>query len=218
MSEITMMIPVEDFHLEARYEVGHGMEAAILCHPHPLYGGDMDNNVVLALRSAMRKMGWGTLRFNFRGVGSSGGAYGEGEGEAGDLMAVASHLLEQGCTVACVAGYSFGAWVVLKAVRKGLDARSLVLISPPLDLLRFGDLNLPSRPCLVTLGGKDEFCSVDSLSRWVASHPSAVPHAKVELLVGCDHFYWSHEEELVVKTIHFLDSHFGLPQPSHASA
>jgi len=209
MSEITMMIPVEDFHLEALYEAGRGTEVAILCHPHPLYGGDMNNNVVLALRAAMRKKRWGTLRFNFRGIGGSGGAYGEGEGETEDVMAVASHLLEQGCTVACVAGYSFGAWIVLKAVRKGLEADSLVLISPPLDLLPFGDLNLPSGPCLVTLGDKDDFCGVASLSKWVSSHSSSIPRVSIELLAGCDHFYWNNEEKLVVKITDFLDAHFG---------
>ncbi|HJU27809.1 MAG TPA: hypothetical protein VJ718_01485, partial [Candidatus Binataceae bacterium] len=86
--------------------------AGVVCHPHPLYGGSMYNNVVDAVLEAMWKLGWATLRFNFRGVGQSEGEHGGGAGEADDATAAVKFLGEQtGLTVSnlVLAGYSFGA-------------------------------------------------------------------------------------------------------------
>ena len=208
MSEVSMMIPVESFHLEALYKEGHSSETAVLCHPHPLYGGDMDNSVISALMKAMWQQGWGTLRFNFRGVGGSGGEYAEGEGEVEDLLAVVSYLADHGATSIHLAGYSFGAWIALKAIHKGLQAGSLILVSPPLDHLPFWGLALPAKPSLITLGDKDGFCAVSSLMDWLESQHSAEAFTEVKLLSGCDHFYRRHEETLSLRVAEFLESHF----------
>lgn len=206
MSEVPLMIQLADVRLEALYEKENGREVAVLCHPHPLYGGAMDNNVVQALQTAFEDSGLGTLRFNFRGVGRSEGTYGRGQSEARDVLGMASYLRDQGVEVLHGAGYSFGAWVLLGAVRMGLQVESLVLASPPVDFLPFDDLELPAIPSLVTLGSSDQFCTVESLQSWLegASRPEQV---SLEILPLCDHFYWECERTLTGFVTSFLKDH-----------
>lgn len=206
MSETSLMIQLPDVKLEALYAKGNGKAAALLCHPHPLYGGSMDNNVVWALQETYEKSGFGTLRFNFRGVGRSEGVYGRGQSEARDVLGMASYLREQGFEVLHGAAYSFGVWVLLIAVGLGLKVESLVLASPPVDFLPFDELQLPAEPSLVTLGSSDQFCAVDSLQSWLdgASAPELV---HVEILPVCDHFYWEREETLSEFVASFLNDH-----------
>lgn len=207
MSEESIMIPEENFALEARYAPGDGSRTAIICHPHPLYGGTMDNNVVCALQSVLAEGGWGTLRFNFRGAGGSGGRFGGGDGEADDILAVAAYLAEQEAGEIHLAGYSFGSWIGLKAVGKGLKPASAILVSPPLDFLDFANLDLPPGPCLVTAGDRDSFCAERSLREWLAPRTEGKKDLSVEILPGCDHFYWNREELLSAKVKEFLQTH-----------
>jgi hypothetical protein len=207
MMETALMIPVgADVALEARLAVGRQPRAAVLCHPHPLYGGDMDNNVVTALRKVFHELGWGTLRFNFRGVGRSTGNYGEGAGEQQDLIAAVNTLLgsPSPLTFLCLAGYSFGAWIVLQAIQQELRPDALVLVSPPIDVLPFAGLDLPVSPCLITLGDSDSFCSMKSLEHWLTTHSPQHPAIRFELLPHTDHFYWGREERLVAITRSFI--------------
>lgn len=209
MSEASVRISSGGIVLEARYEIGSRPENVILCHPHPLYGGDMNNNVVMALRDAFRASDWGTLRFNFRGVGGSGGDYGSGNGEAEDLLAVRDYLLETGGNSPLhLAAYSFGAWVALKAVRKGFRPESLVLVSPPIDFLEFQDLELPLSPCLMTLGEEDEFCRTESLKKWVSSQVSDHQDTDLRFFPRCNHFYWGKESALSAEVIEFIRKRF----------
>lgn len=207
MNEKPLMVPVgPDISLEARYAPGIRSRAAILCHPHPLYGGSMDNHVVMALQGVLQALGWGTLRFNFRGVGHSSGEYGAGRGEREDLLAVAKALqgLQQDLSRVCLAGYSYGAWVALGAVGQGLRANTLILVSPPLDFLKFEGLVLPSVPCLITLGDRDEFCAVKSLEAWLQGLHDRPDSVQVEVLPGADHFYGGQEVPLQSKIRDFL--------------
>jgi alpha/beta superfamily hydrolase len=207
MAEIPVMIPVDDFLLEGLHDKGNDIESAIICHPHPLYGGSMDNNVVIALKGVLGDRGWGTLRFNFRGVGRSGGSYAEGDGADRDLMAAASYLISNGAVKLHVSAYSFGAWIALRAVKRGLEPDSLILVSPPLDFLEFQGLKLPPKPCLITLGDRDAFCAVGSLREWLHHdrHPTTDP--QVELFSGCDHFYRGQEMVLSTKVSAFIRNH-----------
>lgn len=213
MSEIDVVIPAGSASLEACCSKGEdsASEVAILCHPHPLYGGDMDNNVILALRNVLAAWGWGTIRFNFRGVGRSSGKYGDGEGEVQDVLAVASYAKEKGWKCLHIAGYSFGAWIALKAMARGLETASGILISPPLDFLDFGSLSLPREPCLITLGDQDSFCSIQSLRRWLSAQETDEDKVSFQTIPGCDHFYWSQEELLAAKVSGFLKKHFQPP-------
>lgn len=178
--------------------------AAVICHPHPLYGGDMENGVVITLQSALQRCGCSTLRFNFRGVGHSSGVYGDGEGEVEDLQTAVSYLAGLGLRQLHLAGYSFGAWIALKACHAGLQPASLILISPPLDFLRFDDLRLPPCPTLITIGDRDDFCRLDSLHSWVLRQNTAPELISRKLLPGCDHFYWGKEAILSAEVSAFL--------------
>jgi uncharacterized protein len=176
----------------------------VICHPHPLYGGDMDNGVVSTLQRILHRFGCSTLRFNFRGVGRSSGVYGDGEGEVEDLQAAVSYLDGHGLRQLHLAGYSFGAWIALKACHAGLQPASLILVSPPLDFLRFDGLQLPSCPSLITGGDRDEFCRKDSLLSWVSRQSTAPEVISHKVLPGCDHFYWGKEAILSAEVAEFL--------------
>jgi uncharacterized protein len=204
MSEAPLVIPCGNLFLEALFDPGNGIDAAVICHPHPLYGGSMDNNVVSALQRTLQNGGWGTLRFNFRGVGGSSGHHKGAQGDAEDLMSVFHFVQQQGKKNLHLAAYSYGAWIGLKAIELGLQPCTAIFVSPPVDFLDFKGLQPPTCPCLVTLGDQDDFCAVDSLGKWVSPQPGVEKRLQIEVLPRCDHFYWGHEQLLSEKVTGFL--------------
>ena len=204
MSEAVMRIPCGTLFLEALFDETTGGEAAIICHPHPLYGGSMDNNVVSALQKTLRNWGWGTLRFNFRGVGGSNGQHLGSQGDTEDLLTVFQFVQQLGVENIHLAGYSYGAWIGLKAMKQELRPKTSILVSPPLDLLDFRNLEPPSCPCLITLGEKDDFCTVGSLMKWASPPHGSEERLHIEILPGCDHFYGGREQLLSEKVMGFL--------------
>jgi hypothetical protein len=148
--------------------------------------------------------GWGTLRFNFRGVGGSTGQHRGAQGDAEDLLTVFQYVQQQGKDSIHLAGYSYGAWIGLRAMNQGLKPNIAILVSPPLDFLDFRDLHPPSCPCLITVGDRDDFCSVASITKWISPQPKVKSGPLVEILPGCDHFYWDREKLLSEKVSGFL--------------
>lgn len=213
MPETLVTIPEGEMTLEGLHQPGKGLEAAVICHPHPLYGGDMGNNVVSILQEVLEEWGWGTLRFNFRGVGGSGGRHDGGRGEVDDLLAAVDYLERQGVTAVHLAAYSFGVWIGLKALPQGLQPASAILVSPPLDFLDFAGLRLPAAPCLVAAGDRDGFCAAGSLERWLAAQAPGKERVDVQILRGCDHFYWNQGDLLAVRIREFLQLRLP-PQPA----
>ncbi|MEM5786514.1 MAG: hypothetical protein AAGU11_04300 [Syntrophobacteraceae bacterium] len=205
MPEIAVKIPVENgkISLEGLFHEGDTGRNALICHPHPLYGGNMANNVVAAAQRCYASLGWSTLRFNFRGVGKSGGKPGDAALEAEDLLAVSSFLTTLSPGALHGAGYSYGARVILSATGLGLAPESLCLFSPPLDFMSFEAMVLPDKPILITLGNQDEFCSVESLRKWLAGQPNK-KRATLEIIPYCDHFYWEFGPELSTRLEAFL--------------
>lgn len=170
------------------------IRAAVVCHPHPQYGGDMDNPVVCAVAGALHDAGYATLRFNFRGVGASAGVYGGGTGEIEDACAAVRYMCSRGgSTRVTLAGYSFGAIVALQAGALMEEVDCLIAIAPPLAL---GESLLPD-PCekkkLFILGDRDQFCTPASLQQALAR--IAQPKTVV-ILPGADHFFAGHESAL----------------------
>ncbi|MEJ2024042.1 MAG: alpha/beta hydrolase, partial [Deltaproteobacteria bacterium] len=100
-----------DLVLEGLLTRADGSRGVVVTHPHPLYGGNMQNNVVRAITRAYREAGYTTLRFNFRGVGASQGGFDNGRGEQKDVEAALQYRLSLGCDWLDLAGYSFGSWV-----------------------------------------------------------------------------------------------------------
>ncbi|RLJ02607.1 MAG: alpha/beta hydrolase, partial [Candidatus Aenigmatarchaeota archaeon] len=111
MKEEKVFFQAGDVKIEGMLYNAPGEKGAVVTHPHPLYGGDMHNNVVETVVQAYREKGYATLRFNFRGVGRSTGSYDEGIGEQEDVRAALAYLTGTGKTSIDLAGYSFGAWV-----------------------------------------------------------------------------------------------------------
>jgi alpha/beta superfamily hydrolase len=188
--------------LAARHAVGSQSGIGVACNPHPQMGGTMDNNVVLAVCDALGRIGLGSLRFDFRGAGGSTGHYADGVGEVDDLIAVLDRAWEltAGGPVHLV-GYSFGAWIAVKALRDASRAHSLTLIAPPLDFLDFSDLRLPDLETLVMVGLRDAYGSPASVDRWLGGQERRV---RVEHLPGADHFFVGHEHHLERRIAEFL--------------
>ena len=198
MNEETVALQTTDgVTLEGRLSMREREHGAVICHPHPLYGGSMDNNVVLAARDALRAAGLSTLRFNFRGVGGSSGSFDGGRGERKDVEAAHAHLSGLVDHVHLVA-YSFGAWVALGALaERGFNMSSVILVSPPVAFAEtdFAELPPPSVRTLVVSGDQDQFGPPDAVKRWLDVWERSDELERV-VLTGVDHFYWGGEEEL----------------------
>lgn len=141
---------------------------AIICHPHPLYGGSMTNKVVYILATTFNQLGVGAVRFNFRGVGRSTGQFDQGEGETEDLYAVAEWVTNQlKPTQLWLAGFSFGSYVALKGYEQ-LQASRLLLVAPPIEHFNLAHWQLSQIPTVIIQGGKDEIVSPLAVSQWIA--------------------------------------------------
>lgn len=183
--------------LEALREVPAAAQAprafGVICHPHPLFGGTMTNKVVHMLARSCHELGVPTLRFNFRGVGASAGQYDDGRGETDDALA----MIEQGRALwpgaaLWLAGFSFGAWVALRAAPRAAAAR-LVTVAPPVGRWDFAGLGTPGCPWLIVQGDQDELVDAAAVQQWAALQQ---PAPKLALLTGAEHFFHGRLNEL----------------------
>jgi len=205
------VIPCGQIRLEGILEFPQGLQgcvpAAVICHPHPLYGGNMHNNVVNALTTAFLERGVAALKFNFRGVGRSEGTHGDGVDEMKDVRAALDYL-EAAPAVdpqkLIVAGYSFGCWVGLRAAHDDRRPARLIGVSPPLDMYDFSFLKQETRPKLFLVGDRDFVCSVSSFREFVEE---LNPPKMVSILTGADHFHAGSEQAIVSQVHAFLDNY-----------
>jgi alpha/beta superfamily hydrolase len=189
------------FELEGSLFEGDKEKGAIVTHPHPLYGGNMQNNVVSTVSSAYQKSGFTTLRFNFRGVGRSQGSYGDGVGEQEDVRAAVARLRDLGIRHIELAGYSFGAWVNARAANEGLRADRMVMVSPPVAFIEFKDIaNIGSLKLIVT-GSRDDIAPANMVEK---SYPAWNAAAEFAVINGADHFYGGYEGQLEAVLMDFL--------------
>lgn len=130
---------------------------AVICHPHPLYGGTLDNKVAYTLARAAEQQGLASLRFNFRSVGESEGLHDGGAGELEDALAAISHAhaLYGKAEPLLVAGFSFGGWISLHAAAHS-QATQLVTVAPALSYAALGDLPAPGCPWFYIHGEADD--------------------------------------------------------------
>jgi alpha/beta superfamily hydrolase len=158
----------------------------VVCHPHPLYGGDMHNPVVVRAAEVAQGMGLATLRFNFRGVGGSSGVHGEGKSEQDDVLAALEVLAGRlpASSQVGLAGYSFGSWVSARVVAAGRDLPALALIAPPLGLYDLDFLEVVPVHTLLVVGNRDPFCPVEAIER-----VGKRLRRPVEIVDGAQHFF-----------------------------
>ena len=129
-----------------------GSRVAVVCHPHPVYGGTMTNKVVHVLAKAFNERGVPSLRFNFRGVGASAGSYDEGAGETQDALAAIDWALQRWPGAALwAAGFSFGGAVAVRAA-VARDAKRLVTVAPAVHRFAVGEVQLPTLPVAARAG------------------------------------------------------------------
>jgi uncharacterized protein len=168
--------------------------AAVVCHPHPLFGGTMHNKVVFQTAKALDSLGVAVLRFNFRGAGLSEGVHDKGRGELADVRAALQYLAEEfpGAPL-LVAGFSFGCWVGMRAGCEDARVQRLIGIGAPVNSSDFSYLQECTKPKLFVHGSNDEHGDVEEVRRMVASLPG-----ENELVVvdGVDHFLTGKIEEL----------------------
>jgi uncharacterized protein len=169
--------------IEAAYHepAGEPRGIAIVAHPHPLFGGTMDNKVVQTLARAFCELGHVAVRFNFRGVGGSSGAWDEGRGETDDVLSVVHVAREKfGHLPLTLAGFSFGGFVQARAARR-LHPKMLVLVAPAVS--RF-DVPEVAPGTLVVHGEEDEVVPLKDLLDW--ARPQGQP---VLVVPGGEHFF-----------------------------
>lgn len=165
--------------------------AALVCHPHPLYGGTMHNKVVFHVARTLQHLGLAVLRFNFRGAGLSEGTHDEGRGEVEDVRAALGFLAEEfpGRPL-LLAGFSFGAWVGLQAGCADGRVAELIGLGLPANTADLAYLRACAKPKLFVQGERDPFGAQDKVEALAAAMPETErKQAALVFVPGADHFF-----------------------------
>jgi alpha/beta superfamily hydrolase len=212
MIENRVKFPCGDLILEGLTVVPESkgpFPGVVVCHPHPLYGGEMNNNVGVPICQALAQASIASLRFNFRGVGASQGKFADGIGEREDVVAAISYLstletVDKERIGLC--GYSFGGAVSLEAAPADERVKALALISPAVST--YVPLKQYTKPKLIVCGGADQFVSIISLQRLAEELP---PPNDFELVSGADHFWGGYEDKVAARVTAFFANTFKSP-------
>ena len=175
----------------------------VICHPHPLHGGNMDNNVVLALALGLAQEDFVTLRFNFRGVGGSQGEHTVGERESQEVLAALELIKAWPDTngKTGLIGYSFGTSVILRHGKLHDEADAIVLVSPPFRAVEDTPLKESKVPAMIVTGDRDRLVDSTQLDAELASFKNAI---EFKLFDGVDHFWYGQESRLVPEVHRFF--------------
>jgi uncharacterized protein len=185
----------------------YGPLAALVCHPHPVYGGTLQNKVVHAVARALCEGGLHVLRFNFRGAGGSAGAHDAGRGERDDARAALERLVELAGPAAgeagrlLVAGYSFGSWVGLSAALGDARVGARLAVAPPVNHYDFAPVAADGRPLAVIYAAGDELVPAALVEAWIAS---CRPPPRVTAVHGTGHLFHGKVHEVRAAAAGFL--------------
>lgn len=206
VGEHRLLIPGPAGDLEALISIqDKAQQLAICCHPHPLYGGTMTNKVVHTLHRTFSNHGMNTLRFNFRGVGKSHGSYADGIGEVEDVNAVVAWVEEKFPAIFIgIAGFSFGAYVCLKAAEYN-DFNFLVTVAPPVDRFYFNQMILPQCPWILIQPMADEVVNPQAVIKWFESLNINSSQARLIKIADASHFFHGKLVELKQRLSETLD-------------
>lgn len=207
MKKTRVSFPSGELFLEGILAIPEGagpFPAVIVCHPHPLYGGSMDNNVVYSLSETLTQASLASFKFNFRGVGGSQGEFGQGIGEQEDVEAAISFIStvkEVDSERIGLAGYSAGAGFALPVSLNDARIKALAAVSPPLNMFDFDFLRSCPKPKLLISGSRDNFTPADQFLEFCQnlSEPK-----ECESIEGADHFWWGYESRLAAKVTAFF--------------
>ena len=201
-----VIFPGPEGRLEGRYHTQRQKDApiAIVLHPHPQFGGTMNNRVVYNLHYLFHKIGFTVLRFNFRGVGRSQGEYDQGVGELSDAAAALDYLqsFNQNSKHCWVAGFSFGAWIGMQLLMRRPEITGFVSVSPPANMYDFSFLAPCPSSGLIINGSADRVAPPRDTHALVAKlHEQrgiTITHEEVE---GADHFFQEPHMDTMMSTV-----------------
>lgn len=202
MSEKQIIFKSGNLKIEGLLEKISDDQGVVVTHPHPLYGGNMHNNVVRAIIAAYREKGYSTLRFNFMGVERSEGSFDQGIGEQENVKAALSYLSDIGLSNIDLAGYSFGAWVNAAGVDNFESAERLVLVSPPVSFMDFSPVKQSDKIRLIITGTEDDIADWQKIDEYLSKWN---PKAVFKTIQGADHFYFGKTAELKRIIQEFID-------------
>ncbi len=206
MKQSHLRFPCGELSLEGVVHMPEGMgpfAAVVVCHPHPHFGGTMDNNVVVAVSEALCRESIIALRFNLRGVGASGGRLTEGIGEQEDVKAALSFIASMDKVSrnrVGLCGYSSGAVLALSVARQDERVQALAAISPPL-FEEWESLQGYPRPKLFVWGSRDMFIPGERLEKISERLSSS---REQEVIEGADHFWWGYEDRVAARVAAFF--------------
>jgi uncharacterized protein len=173
----------------------------VACHPHPLYGGTMDNKVTHVLARSMTECGAPAFRFNFRGVGASAGEFDNGRGETADLAAiVAEGRIRFPGAALWLGGFSFGAFVALRGANE-LDVAKLIAVAPPVARFELGSVAHPDCDWMLAQGDADDVVPPEAVLAWAAEQPRP---PRLHVVEGAGHFFHGKLHELKPLVLQFL--------------
>ncbi|MGH8134628.1 MAG: alpha/beta hydrolase [Steroidobacteraceae bacterium] len=183
---------------------------AVVCHPHPLHAGTMDNKVVYTVARVFEQLGAAAIRFNFRGVGASAGSYDEGRGEAADALAVIAWGRRRWPeAVLWLAGFSFGGAVAVRIAGEAHPAR-LVLVAPGITRFERTEIDVgraaPACPWLIVQGDADEVVPPQAVRDWAGalSPLPGVSPPRLRVLAGAGHFFHGRINDLRDTVLAFM--------------
>jgi alpha/beta superfamily hydrolase len=180
----------------------------VVCHPHSLFGGTMDNKVTHVIARAMVECGAPAFRFNFRGVGASGGAFDNGRGEVDDLAAVVAEGRRRFPAAALwLGGFSFGAFVALRAAER-LAPVKLVAVAPPVARFELGSVVHPDCDWMLVQGDADDVVPSEAVLSWAAAQPHSPQgrRPRLHVLAGAGHYFHGRLHDLKPLVLDFLRS------------
>ena len=192
MPEITFNGP--EGRIEGRYHASENKHApaALILHPHPLYGGTMNNKVVYSMYDSFKRNGFSVLRINFRGVGRSQGKFDNGIGELTDAATALDWLQSQNPDISSfwIGGFSFGAWIAMQLMMRRPEIQFFAVASPPVNKYDFSFLSPCPAQGVIVQGDQDSIVSEESVSELV-ERVSKQKNTNVDyqIIFGADHFF-----------------------------
>ena len=211
MSRVHTTFPCGDIALEGEWQLPRAtgsFPVVVVCHPHPLYGGNMSNNVVFAISQALPQQSIAAFRFNLRGVGKSGGVFGGGITEQEDIKAAltfVSSTPDIDPKRIGLVGYSFGASIALPVALQDERVNLLALVSPALSDSGWEQLKRYTKPKLLIVGDADSFIP---LGRFQQDINDILVPGQYQVISGADHFWWGYEGEVAQKVTQFFVAGF----------
>jgi hypothetical protein len=204
--------------LEGRYQKGKGeaTPVALILHPHPQFGGTMNNRICFELYNLFARKGFAVLRFNFRGVGRSVGEYDHGQGELADAATALDYLqqLNPNAPFAWVGGFSFGAWIGMQLLMRRPEITGFISVSAAANLYDFSFLAPCPSSGVVLHGEQDKICAPEETKTMIErTRTQKGRKIQFQVIPGADHFFESRLDEMSAAAEAYLDDRLAHPEP-----